>query len=91
MKVPRGAKIENKVKVLPNLADYGARPKRPIILYDIESSGECRAVREAATGMWMDNLQRSILHLNFDPSRHLFDSSGYYIGDKTLSRTKGLL
>ena len=50
--VPRGAKKEDKIKVLPGLSVYGPRPKRPIILYDIESSGECRAVREAATGSY---------------------------------------
>ena len=47
---PRGAKKEDKIKVLPNLSNFGPRPRRPIILYEVESSGECRAVREAATG-----------------------------------------
>lgn len=48
---PRGAKKEDKIKVLPNLSNFGPRPRRPIILYEVESSGECRAVREAATAL----------------------------------------
>ena len=48
---PKFAKKEEKIKVLPDLEQYGPRPRKPLILYSTESSGECRSVREACMAL----------------------------------------
>lgn len=41
-------KIGSGISVIPNIKSY-PRPKKPIILYEYESDGNCRKVREACT------------------------------------------
>merc|ERR1711871_45134 len=87
---PKFAKKEEKIKVLPDLAQYGARPRKPLVLYSTESSGECRAVREAMTALdliveirpcpglkgWSDTLATATIGKRTTP--YLVDNNGMF-------------